>query len=214
MPLDEAAIGTACGGALRTADQLCGRELERFRDALTTGAPITVSCTLQAPLFEEVATELGAADRVAYVNIREHAGWSADALRAGPKMAALLGAAAEPPPQAAMVSLESQGVALVYGSDDVAIEAAKRLADHLDVTVLLSRPGEVAPPMRYDFPVFRGTIRNAKGHLGAFEVKVDDYAQPAPSSRARLEFGVPRDGAASACDLILDLSGDAPLFPA
>jgi ferredoxin len=214
MPLDEGAIGTACGGTLRTADQLCGRELDRFREAAMSGAPITVSCTLQAPLFEEVATELGAEDRVAYVNIREHAGWSSDALRAGPKMAALLVAAAEPLSQAAMVSLESRGVALVYGRDEMALDAAKRLADHLDVTVLLSRPGDVAPPLRYDFPVFQGTIRNAKGHLGAFEVKVDDYAQPAPSSRGRLDFGVPRDGAASACDLILDLSGNAPLFPA
>jgi ferredoxin len=212
MPLDDAAIGAACGGTLKTADQLCGRELDRFRDAVTTRAPITVSCTLQAPLFEEVAAELGAEGRVAYVNIREHAGWSADALAAGPKMAALLAAGAEPLPQTSMVSLESQGVALVYGRDDVAVEAAKRLADHLDVTVLLSRPAEVAPPLRYDFPVFQGTIRNAKGHLGAFELKVDDYAQPAPSSRARLEFGVPRDGAASNCDLILDLSGGAPLF--
>ena len=214
MPLDEAAIAPACGGTLRTADQLCGRELDRFRDAAASGAPITVSCTLQAPLFGEVAAELGAEDRVAYVNIRENAGWSAEARRAGPKIAGLLAGAAEPLPEAAMVSLKSQGVALVYGRDESALDAAKRLAEHLDVTVLLSRPGDVAPPLRYDFPVFRGTIRNAAGHLGAFQVKVDDYAQPAPSSRARLVFGAPRDGATSACDLIVDLSGAAPLFPA
>ena len=29
----------------------------------------------------------------------------------------------------------------------------------------------------------KGTIRAAKGYLGAFEITVDDYAQPAPSSR-------------------------------
>ena len=43
---------------------------------------------------------------------------------------------------------------------------------------------------------------------------VDDYALPAPSSRAKLVFGPSRDGAKSACDLILDLSGGTPLFPA
>src|SRR6476619_3295473 len=37
---------------------------------------------------------------------------------------------------------------------------------------------------------------------------------PAPSSRGTLAFGAPRDGAVSHCDLILDLSGGAPLFPA
>ena len=43
---------------------------------------------------------------------------------------------------------------------------------------------------------------------------VDDYASPAPSSRGALSFGVPRDGAVSKCDIVLDLSGGAALFPA
>ena len=33
------------------------------------------------------------------------------------------------------------GVALIYGRDEAAIEAGRRLAEHLDVTVLLTRPG-------------------------------------------------------------------------
>ena len=43
---------------------------------------------------------------------------------------------------------------------------------------------------------------------------IDDYALPLPSSRAKLVFGPARDGATSTCDLILDLSGGTPLFPA
>src|SRR5436305_13731183 len=70
------------------------------------------------------------------------------------------------------------------------------------------------PPRVSAFPVVQGTIKSAKGHLGAFEVVVDDYAVPAPSSRGALSFGVPRDGAVSRCDLIIDLSGGAPLFSA
>ena len=62
--------------------------------------------------------------------------------------------------------------------------------------------------------MLKGTIRNAKGHLGAFELAIDDYALPQPSSRAKLVFGLSRNGATSTCDLILDLSGGAPLFPA
>ena len=65
-----------------------------------------------------------------------------------------------------------------------------------------------------EFPVVKGTIRSAKGYLGAFELVVDDYAQPAPSSRAALSFGPARNGATSRCDIVLDISGGAPLFSA
>ena len=80
-----------------------------------------------------------------FVNIRETAGWSKDAKAAGPKMAALLAAAAEPAPPVPAVNFNSEGVTLVYGSDERAIEAAKLLSDHLDVTVLLKAPKDVAP---------------------------------------------------------------------
>jgi ferredoxin len=117
-------------------------------------------------------------------------------------------------PPVATVALESEGVALVLGRDETAIEAARKLADHLDVTVLLKRPGEVVPPRRNEFPVLKGSIRQATGHLGAFELIVDDYALPAPSSRAMLVFGPARNDAVSNCDIIVDLTGDDPLFSA
>ena len=214
MPLDASAIARGCGGTLKTADQLCGRELDRFREALNLGLPVTVSCTLQAPLFDEVAEEMGAEDRVVYAKIRETAGWSTEAAQAGPKMAALLAAAAEPVPDVGTVALESQGVALIYGRDAVAIEAGRRLAGDLDVTVLLTRPDAVEPPQRNDFPILRGTIAGATGRLGAFTLRIDDYALPAPSSRTHLVFGPARNGATSTCDVVLDLTGGTPLFPA
>jgi ferredoxin len=214
MPLDGRAIASGCGGTLQTADQLCRRELGRFKAALNTGVPITVSCTQEAPLFTEVAEEFGAAAQVAYANIRETAGWSRDARGAGPKIAALLAAAAEPMSPISTVSMTSSGVALVYGRDEVAIEAASRLASHLDITVLLTKPVDVAPPRATEFPVLQGTVMAAKGHLGAFELRIDDYALPAPSSRRVLAFGPGHDGATSTCDIVIDLSGGLPLFPA
>jgi ferredoxin len=213
MPLDAAAIGRGCGGRITQANQLCGLELDRFRQALADGAPITVACTQEAPLFREVAENSPRA-QLTFVNIRETGGWSNDAAAAGPKAAALIAAAEEDMPPISLVTLESGGVALIYGRDEVAIEAAQRLADRLDITVLLSKPGDVIPRRTNEFPVLKGTIRNARGHLGAFELDIDDYALPSPSSRARLVFGASRDGATSTCDLILDLSGGAPLFPA
>lgn len=214
MDVDFGALAKACGGKLVEGRQFCGAELDRVRGALSKPGDITIACTAQAHLFREAAEDLGDVANVAFVNVRETAGWSSEGAQATPKMAALIAAAAEPMPPIALTSLESEGVALIYGRDDSAIEAARRLADRLDVTVLLSRPQDVAPPREFEFPVLRGTIRNASGRLGAFSLTIDDYALPSPSSRAHLRFGAPRDGAVSNCDIVLDLTGGNPLFPA
>lgn len=212
MPLDAGAVRRGCKGAqVSTARNLCRTEVDKFRAAAASGEPIIVGCTQEAPLFSELAGETAA---VSFVNVRETAGWSADAKAAGPKMAALIAAAAEPMPDFPLVGLSSEGVTLVYGCDERAIEAARLLAEHLDVTVLISKPRDLSPPRVTDFPVVKGTIGAAQGHLGAFELTVDDYAAPVPSSRGALSFGTAKNGAKSRCDLIIDLSGGAPLFPA
>ncbi len=94
------------------------------------------------------------------------------------------------------------------------MEVGNLLKEHLDVTVLIKPPADIQPPRTTEFPIVRGVVRAAKGHLGAFELTVDDFAQPAPSSRSELAFGAARNGAQSKCDVILDLTGDTPLFPA
>lgn len=214
MPLDTAAIAKGCrNGEIETANHLCRAEIERFRKTIKTGDPVTVGCTQEATLFSEIAEEFEN-QNVRFANIREQAGWSADAKKAGPKMAALLAAAVEPLPETPLVTLNSDGVILIYGRDERAVEAGHLLKDRLDVTVLLSKPSDIEPPHATDFPIAQGTIRNAKGHLGAFEITVDGYALPAPSSRGALKFETARDGAVSKCDLILDLSGGTSLFPA
>ncbi|HWV41002.1 4Fe-4S dicluster domain-containing protein [Pseudorhodoplanes sp.] len=214
MPLDVDTIAKACPGAdIVSGRQFCRSELERFRALLPDGGNLTIACTQEAPVFEEAAAESGDC-ALEFVNIRENAGWSNEAAKAGPKIAALLAAAAEPLPAVPFVGLESDGVILIYGRDERAIEAAELLKDHLDVTVLITRPQQLAPLRKTEFPLVRGTIRAAKGWLGAFELTVDDYAQPAPSSRRELVFGTPRNGAVSKCDIVLDLSGGAALFPA
>ncbi|MEP7031371.1 MAG: 4Fe-4S binding protein, partial [Pseudolabrys sp.] len=215
MPLDAEAVGRACKGAdVIEGRQLCRAELERFRKAAGSGEPIIVACTQEAPLFEEVAGAIKESGAVSFVNIRETAGWSKDAKAAGPKMAALIAAASEPAPDFPFVSLNSEGVTLLYGKDEQAIEAANLLKDHLDLTVLIKQPAGVTPLRVTEFPVVKGTIRQAKGYLGKFEITVDDYAAPDPSSRGALKFGAAKNGAVSRCDILIDLSGGAPLFPA
>ncbi|MGY3457210.1 hypothetical protein ACVWW5_002660 [Bradyrhizobium sp. LM3.4] len=58
MPLDARAIGRVCTGRITQADQLCGLEIDRFKAALAEGAPITVACTQEAPLFRDLAEDL------------------------------------------------------------------------------------------------------------------------------------------------------------
>ena len=64
------------------------RDVERFRELVATGTPLTMGCTQEAPLFREIAAQSGG--DVTFVNLRETAGWSVDAASAGPKMAALI----------------------------------------------------------------------------------------------------------------------------
>jgi ferredoxin len=225
MPLDAGRLTAACRkagaeGEAALDTQLCRAQLDNFRGALAAGEPLLVACTQEAPLFSEVALEergeaAGEPD-IAFVNIRETAGWSEAA--AGPdataKIAALLAEAAVEIEPTSTVTLESKGVCLVYGRDQHTLEAARQLAPRLEVTVLLDDPEPVLPPAVMDVPIFSGRIVQARGHLGAFAITVDGYAPARPSARGRLAFEAPRDNAFSECDVIVDLTGGTPLFTA
>ncbi|HYF06742.1 MAG TPA: 4Fe-4S ferredoxin, partial [Acetobacteraceae bacterium] len=191
MPLDGKALARGCGasGQVRTAEQLCIAQLDRFMAALKAGGPVTVACTEKAPLFTQEAEAAGADVPLAFVNVREHAGWSREARGTGPKMAALIAAAGETMPEVALVPLASEGVTLILGRDGTALQVAQRLKDTLDLTVLLTDAEPVTPLPGAEFPVLRGRARTATGWLGAFEVVVDGYAMPRPSSRAAYAWG-------------------------
>ncbi len=216
MPLRGDALAKACGdpnaGQIHT--QLCRAQIEAVQKAAAGGAPITIACTQEAPLFEEILEEAGYQGDAQFVNIRETAGWSDQAGKANAKIAALLAESSVSIASAPSVSMLSEGACLVYGKDEIAIEAARQLAGRLDVTVLLTNPGDIMPPQVMDVPIFKGTIGAAKGHFGAFEIVVNDYAPSVVSARGAMAFEAPRDGASSKCDLILDLTGATPLFTA
>lgn len=215
MTLDGKALAKGCaaqGAELRTAEHLCRSQLDRFLKALGENRPVTVACTQEAPLFTQEAEEAGFAAALDFVNLREHGGWAREGAEAGPKMAGLLAAAAVKLPSISLVSMESQGVALVLGRDGVAIEAARALTDKLDITVLLTGEESVVPARRVEFPVLRGRARVATGWLGNFTVTVDGTAAASPASRGEYRWGTGKDGTQSRCDVILDLSGRAPLL--
>lgn len=214
IPLATGEIGKGCtGAAITTAKQLCRAEISRFIAAGRDGE-LTVACTQEAPHFEAVAEDNDLPATLTFVNIREAAGWSTEGAKAGPKMAALLAGAAVPATEPAMVTLESEGVALLYGRGQAAIDAAMKLKDRLDVTVILADADGAVPPRRMELPVRKGRIAAVSGHLGAFEIRIDGFAEPAPSSRASFVFGPERDGAISKADILIDLSGGPSLVPA
>ena len=218
MPVEAGALARACGtdAAGPLSHELCGAGLGRFVEAIAGPDPVLVACTQEAPAFREAHADAASGVRLDFVNIRESAGWSAEAAEALPKMAALIAAAAQAAGHApaAGVALRSEGVTVIYGRDDVATAAAEQLKDRLDLTVIITGAAELTPPRVGEFPVVRGTIARAAGYLGAFDLVVDGYALPVPSSRRVLRFGSARDGAKSRCDVIIDLSGGLPMFPA
>lgn len=215
MAIDAKALAKACGGGdVAVNTQLCRAQLANFERTAAAGKPALVACTQEAPLFLEASADAKDTAEISFTNIRERAGWSKDGAKAIPKMAALLAEAALDMPSAPAVSMESKGALLIIGKDETAIEAAKQLAGRLDVSVLLAGKPDVQPPRLMDVPVFRGTVKAASGHLGAFRIEVEDFAPCRPSSRDGLAFEMGAARGTSETDLILDLRGGTPLFQA
>ena len=213
MEIDAKTLAHALGEPeLHVYSHLCRTEITNYSNALREENDLLVCCTQEAPLFRELAAETGTGAMPAFTNIRERAGWSDNKEPATAKMAALIAEANLHTAPARTVTLKSDGLCLIYGRANVAFEMARKLAGRLDVTLLLTEPGDVIPPSTVDVPIFKGTIKAAKGHLGAFEIIVDGYAPAIPSARKALDFILPRDGASSACSIIIDVSGNTPLF--
>jgi ferredoxin len=213
--VDPDTAAPACrAAAARPATHLCGRDIGRLAQALEAGETAIVACAQEAPRFADLAAELGAEDRLSCVDIRDRAGWSDEGASAAPKQAALLAEAMVAAAPTPALTLRSEGVCLIAGPADVAIPAAEKVADRLAVTVLLPEPEDAIPPRDRAIAVATGRIASAQGWLGAFGVRIDAFAEAEPGGRGALAFPPPRDGAMSECDLILDLTGGAPLFPA
>jgi ferredoxin len=168
MSVDAKALGAALktGAPIAVSHALCRSDIGSFQKALGDGE-VVVACTQESALFEELAA--GSRANIKFVNVREAAGWSAEGARATPKMAALLAMAALPEPEPApAVEFKSAGSVLIVGPGAAALDWAERLASQLDVSVLITRPGEL--PLERKFPVWSGKVSAISGWLGAFEV--------------------------------------------
>ncbi|MEO1207612.1 MAG: 4Fe-4S binding protein [Pseudomonadota bacterium] len=234
LGLDGADIAGFLGddGALPVHSELCRGELAKVQDLLERAkhpssaengetpakeprTVLQIACRQEASLFQELAEDVGAdAFDLRFTDIRDASGWKAEAGDGAAKMAALLAAGVIEDEPSASLTMVSDGICLVYGRGQVALDAARRLGDRLSVSVLLTDADDALPPQSVDQPIHSGRIVRAGGHLGAFEVIVNGYAGMLPSSKDQFQFTMPRDGAQAQCHIIVDLSGETPLFAA
>ncbi len=190
------------------ADRLA---LELVR-AAADGHVAIVACGQETDRLAEIAAEAGHA-APGFVDLRDRAGWSDEAARAGPKQAALVTDALMPAPPVRSLDVTSGGTCLVIGPQAVAYPAARALAGTLAVTVLPDEGRAATVPPQAPFDIVAGRLTAMTGALGGFACTFADLAVAARAGRGALGFGAPRPAAASTCDIVLDLTGRAPAVP-
>ncbi len=176
MPLDAKALGASLGESLTLHTTLCRRQASAFQKAIKADDDVVVACTQESRLFAELAEQTegakaGHVSPIRFVNIREAGGWSKDAAKAMPKLAALLALAKLPDPDPVpTVTYTSSGRVLVVGPHDEAMQAATLLGPDMDITVLATR-GATRPHLGPRLhPVLSGDIEELSGWLGAFSL--------------------------------------------
>jgi ferredoxin len=180
MPLNAKALGAALDEDLTLHSTLCRREAGAFQKAIKGSDDVVVACGQEQRLFAELANETvgakaGVVSPIKFINIRETGGWSKDAAKSMPKLAALLAAAHLPEPEpVATVTYKSQGRLLIVGQLDLAMQAADVLGDTLSVTIFSTGPGKGATPawsQARKYPQLTGKVQSLNGWLGAFELQ-------------------------------------------
>lgn len=213
MTIDPESASAALGGIdAKRSDRLCTADLDVAAKALAQDGTTLIACGQMAALFRDLAEEIGASGDLLAVDIRDRAGWTADDT-ATPKQAALLAEAALPQPVTPVKDVVSEGTCLVIGASNVVLTAAEALSARLAVTCILTdAPDDLVPTAAFDIAL--GRLKTATGALGGFAITIDGYRAMRPGGRGAAIFGDPANGAKSTCDIIVDLRGEGPLFPA
>ena len=214
MSLDGAALARGLGSAVEPVvhHQLCRRQLAQVQDAATAGVDLLIGCTQEAALFEET---LANGPPVTFVNIRERApAGRPKESRAAPRSRPCW-------PRQPWRSRHrrcsrcdrragawSSAPAMQHWTPPA---SSRR---RLEVTLLLTTRDEILPPRVGQFPILTGMVMAAAGHLGAFTVEVAGLAAAVVSSREYLRFGPAQERGRLETDVIVDLGGGQPLFPA
>lgn len=209
--VDPDAIADVCDVTCsRVHTALCTTQIMSAAKLMEEG-DVIVACQQERVRFQEFAEEIGV-EPPGFVDLRDRAGWSEQAANAAPKMAALVAEALLPAVGVRTLDVVSEGVCFITGPGEVALPLAEQLASALVVTVLIT--DEVEPLTVRTFDAVRGRLKRLSGALGGFEIVIDALQQIVPGGRGAFGWSAPQDGARSTCDLVIDLTGAAPLVPA
>ncbi|WP_120635190.1 4Fe-4S binding protein [Ruegeria sp. EL01] len=197
-------IGLACDAACsKVHTALCTREMNVAAELMKDGEAVVIACGQEQDVFRDLAKDLGI-DAPAFVDLRDRAGWSEQGQDASAKMAALAAEALLPQPITRSVDVISEGTCCIVGSGDVAFDLAERLSATLAVTVVISDDSQ---PVSRAYDVVRGQVRTVQGALGGFSINLDALQQLEPGGRGTFSWTIPRDGARSSCDILIDIAG-------
>ncbi len=211
LPIDAEAVERGAEVACsRIHTALCTQEIEVVAKALAKG-DVIIACQQERALFEDLAEDL-ALDAPDFVDLRDRAGWSDQGADAGPKMAALVAESQVPGAHVRVLDVTSEGTCLIAGPGAVVVPLARQLAGVLAVTALITDGQDM--PCDRDFDAVIGRLKRVTGALGGFEVVIDALQQVNPGGRGAPEMGPAQDGGRSQCDMVIDLTGNAPMVPA
>lgn len=208
------ATGLECS---RVHSALCTTQVEAAAAAISSGESV-ICCAQEKRFFADLASELDQPEPPV-LDLRDRAGWTTDTGDLIPKMSALVAEASLQISPGKSLDVTCEGLCLILGAPEAALAAAERLQEVLGVTVLLDTDAkeDISDPERLTmgraFDVVRGKLQRATGALGQFRVRFDALQQLDATGR-KWSWTAARDGAVSECDLILDLRGGTPLFPA
>jgi ferredoxin len=211
LDYDPEALAKATGLSVsRPCSALCQGDLDLAQAAITSGETL-IACQQEERRFAALAEAL-ALDAPPLVDLRDRAGWTDDTASTLPKMAALVAEARLPAAPEKSVDVISEGLCLILGAPEVTFAAADQLKDHLGVTVLVETGTDIPEDRAFD--VVAGRLKTATGALGQFTLTIDALQEVIAGGRGPLGLSTPKDGARTECDIILDLRGGTPLFPA
>lgn len=211
QPVNADRIGAALGRPVsRVHHALCLDEIAQAQAAIGSGE-VLIACGQEAARFAALAEQLGQTAPPC-ADIRDRAGWT-DGGDPTPKQAALLAETLLPVPATPSIDIEAAGTVLIIGTAEVALAAATIAPEGLAMTLLIPAPVELDTPA-HGFQIVAGRLAAATGSLGRFQLRIDRLQMPLPMGRGQPAWSPPRDGATSECDIIVDLTGNAPLFPA
>ncbi len=208
MPLSQKALDETFGDQLAAplACNLCRTELHSFQDAIKKGDDIAVACTQERNIFETLRNEIAPETDLTFYNIRENGGWSIEGKKTTPKIAALTARARWEDTPTRTREIISDGMCLIYGEGQEALDFAKLLEKHIPVAILLRKADSTLPFLDGNIPIAKGSINQLTGSFGNFNILVDNYAPAKVSSRDELSFEPAKPQWRATASIVLDLA--------